>query len=109
MAHRLSYQIHKGKIPKGKFVLHKCDIPLCVNPKHLYVGTQWQNVQDMINRKRIATGERVGNSKLTEKIVCSIREIYNKENIQIKQVAAMFGTNRETTRQIVRRLTWRHL
>ena len=51
-AHRISWMIYKGEIPKGILVLHKCDVPMCVNPDHLYLGTCADNHRDMIQRKR---------------------------------------------------------
>lgn len=51
-AHRLSYTIHKGEIPKGLFICHTCDNPKCVNPDHLYAGTMKQNMKDICIRKR---------------------------------------------------------
>jgi len=51
-AHRISYSMHRGKIPKGKFVLHSCDVRNCVNPSHLFIGTQKQNVHDAFNKGR---------------------------------------------------------
>jgi hypothetical protein len=51
-AHRASYELHHGKIPDGMQVNHHCDLSLCVNPNHLYLGTQKQNMVDMARRKR---------------------------------------------------------
>lgn len=53
-AHRFSYQLHRGAIPKGKVVMHTCDVARCVNPAHLRVGTQKENVHDAIQKGRFA-------------------------------------------------------
>lgn len=55
-AHRLSYQLYKGPIPEGLWVLHTCDVRCCVNPDHLYAGTRADNIGDMINRNRFNRG-----------------------------------------------------
>lgn len=52
LAHRKSFELHKGEIPAGLSVLHHCDNRLCVNPDHLYAGTAMNNVQDMLKRGR---------------------------------------------------------
>lgn len=51
-AHRAAWMIYRGAIPTGMCVLHRCDVPRCVNPDHLFLGTQIDNVRDMVQKKR---------------------------------------------------------
>jgi hypothetical protein len=51
-AHRYSFQVYRGDIPKGYFICHTCDNPPCINPDHLFLGTQKDNVRDMISKGR---------------------------------------------------------
>ncbi|KKM00856.1 hypothetical protein LCGC14_1800190, partial [marine sediment metagenome] len=82
-AHRISWELHNGKIPKGLLVLHTCDNPLCVNPNHLWLGTNQDNQNDMYakNRGKKATGEKHGCAKLTWEVVRIIRKLYKRPEI----------------------------
>ena len=75
LAHRISYELHKGPIPDGKIVRHICDNPSCVNPDHLEVGTHKDNAQDCIDRGRRARRIRPHTRmrKLTDDQVRAIR------------------------------------
>src|SRR5579863_7359899 len=80
-AYRLSYYLHKGEIPQGMSVCHSCDTPSCVNPEHLWIGTQTDNLLDahskgIINNK----GIKNGSSKLDENKVLDIVNLYATGN-----------------------------
>lgn len=76
-AHRISWELANGPIPTGLYVLHSCDNPPCVNPNHLFLGTQTDNVHDMENKKRGIhfRGEDNGRAKLTVVQVFEIRKL----------------------------------
>jgi hypothetical protein len=109
LAHRISYTIHKGDIPKGLYILHSCDNPSCVNPDHLSAGTQADNVADMHNkgraRKRALKGESHANSKLTDADVRYIRE--SKETVM--DIAKKLNVSRAIIYDVKARKTWRHI
>ncbi len=109
-ANRLSWEIHNGKVPDGLYVLHDCDNPPCVNPKHLYVGTQQQNVHDRTVRRRGRRQDGAFNSKakLTETDVRAIVAMVEAGKSQTA-VAALFGLTQPYVSKIARRQFWRHL
>lgn len=80
LAHRLSYIEYVGPIRKGLNVLHKCDVPACVNPDHLFIGTQKANIRDMIRKGR-------DNSQATrnrQKTHCNAGHELSGDNLRIE-------------------------
>ncbi len=110
-AHRFSYEHYIGPIPAGLYVLHKCDNSLCVNPEHLFVGTQFDNMTDMKQKGRElkAKGSNAGRSRLTEEQVLSIRQELQETNITCWQLAKKYNVTANAIRCIKLRLTWRHI
>lgn len=113
LAHRCSYTMFIGPIPKDKLVLHKCDIRHCVKPKHLWIGTQQDNMDDM-NRKgrrvrKGSKGEEHPRAKLTESDIFKIREMYIPRKFSLIKVAKLFGINHTHVHRIVHGISWKHI
>jgi hypothetical protein len=107
-AHRVMWQIMFGKIPGGLIVRHKCDNPACVNPSHLVLGTQKDNVHDMFERGRGAA-QRRETAKLTVEAVKEIREKYKPYNRQysLQVFATKYGVSTVTVYQALVGNTWK--
>jgi len=106
LAHRVSWLLHRGEIPKGLNVLHKCDVPGCVNPDHLFLGTHADNVADKVSKGRGSHGSRNGMSTLTEADVLAIRADPRTPQWVI---AKDYGITQQTVSIIKTRKKWKHL
>ena len=118
VASRFSWEMHKAEqIPDGLWVLHHCDNPPCVNPKHLYLGTRQENMDDMVRRRRhwahrgelITQGVKNGRAKLTDRDIVEIREIYALGNVSQPELGRRYGVVHASIGNIVRRDSWRHV
>lgn len=107
-AHRVSYAHFIGPIPRGAFVTHRCDIPVCVNPAHLELGTNATNMQDAATRGRIARGERHHGARLTENDVREIRSLH-AGGMGCAAIAARYGMSQTHIYDIAARRYWAHV
>ena len=101
-ANRASYLIHKGEIPEGMFVCHSCDVPSCVHPDHIFLGTPQDNMDDMRNKgreKHPVKGEKNHSAKLSDKQIQEIREM-RKNKINGKIIAQKFNISLDYVYQI---------
>jgi len=110
-AHRISYIIAYGSIPKGLHILHTCDNTACVNPRHLYAGTNFDNMQDRKNRGRgyRPVGELHPMTPLTEVDVIRIRSTYAVGDVSQQEIATQYDVSQVAISAIVRRKTWAHI
>jgi len=109
-AHRLAWELTYGKIPNGLHVLHKCNNPSCVNPSHLKLGTNQDNVDDKLraNRQPHICGQNVATSKLTES---QVREIFAllAEHRSYKEIAERFSISTHSVSNFNIGISWKHL
>lgn len=114
-AHRVSFQIHCEPIPNGQNVLHTCDNTICVNPKHLFLGTQQNNVDDMIAKgrqcfmdKRPLIGSAHPSAQLNEDKVREIKRLL-EEGHRHRDIAEWFNVGRQTITNISTGHRWSHV
>lgn len=100
--HRLMWEITYGPIPPGLGVLHRCDNPKCINPEHLFLGTQEDNVHDAIAKGRFRYNTPTPRPKLTAALVAEIRRSPETH----RTVALRYGVAIDTIRDVRRRRTW---
>lgn len=116
LAHRVSWQIHNGAIPIGLFVCHKCDNPPCVNPSHLFLGSNSENMQDAGRKGRttlqahpeLVWGSKNGSAKLHERDISVIRSRLRNGDSQIR-IASDYGVNSKVIYKINRGIGWKHV
>lgn len=123
LAHRLSFELHKGEIPAKMLVCHRCDNPRCVNPDHLYLGTIADNSRDAAVKglivsgddhwsrttpERLSVGEERYNAILTESLVREIRRRYDSGE-RIYLIAKRYGLHENTVTRAARRESWKHV
>ena len=106
LAHRAMWELfHEEQIPPGMCILHHCDNPKCVNPRHLFLGTHQDNVADKTKKGRAAKGEANGNVKLSVQEVLDIRAAPGK----YRDIAQQYGICYTNVGKIKRREKWKHL
>lgn len=123
-AHRYAWDCANGPIPQGLCVLHRCDNKVCVNPAHLFLGTNRDNTLDMLAKGRgavgdrhparargdyLARGEAHVNAKLTAQRVGEIRQLLAEGGMSQKRIADLFGVSQMTVSNIKQGKIWRHV
>ncbi len=110
MAHQLSFIIAYGNYERYFQINHTCDNRLCVNPDHLYLGTQQDNIRDMETRerRRVLKGENHRGSKLTESQIFDIRKLC-LDGYSNKQIAGLYAVTPAAISSIKNRRSWKHI
>lgn len=108
--HRISWAIHNGgEIADNLVVCHKCDNPSCVNPEHLFLATQSENVADKVKKGRHYVNKKHCNSKLTPAQISEIRNSYKPRFTTQRFLAEKYGVSRENIHYILKGKSWKNL
>lgn len=108
LAHRAAWIAANGEIPEGICILHRCDTPLCVNPNHLFAGTNTDNVADRVMKGRTSCGQRHPRAKLTEGDVIRIFALH-KDGATNQSIADSMGVVQSAVSEILTGRAWTHL
>lgn len=108
-AHRMSYSLVYDDLSEEVVLCHKCDNSLCVRPDHLFVGTQAENMKDMVSKGRSLRGMKNHNNKLTEEQVQAIRLEYALGELGYTLLGRRYGVTGKVIRDIIKGYTWRYL
>lgn len=107
-AHRMSWSLSVGQIPCDMDVLHECDNRKCVNPAHLFLGTNQDNIDDKVQKNRQSRGSRSNRTDLTEQDVLEILRLH-RSGISAVRIAGMFPTSRQAIGEMVKGKSWKHV
>jgi hypothetical protein len=108
-ATHVAWEFAHGSIPKGMWVLHRCDNPICVNYRHLFLGDNADNTRDKVEKGRQLRGETSPLSILTDAKVIEMRRLFDDGLKTVREIAEQFEVHYNTVFKIVRRERWTHL
>jgi len=101
-AHRISWQRRNGSIPDGRLVMHRCDVPACVNLDHLFLGSTQDNMDDRSRKGRT-------HSKLNPTDIERISDVWRVGGHSQKEMASYFGLHPSTIYSVINRTSWNHI
>lgn len=107
-AHRAAYVIAVGPIAPGMDVLHRCDNPPCMNPRHLFIGTNRDNIDDKVAKGRQPRGDSSAQAVLTEAQVVEIRRLDDR-GLSYTAIARTFPVSEQSIGEICKRQRWKHV
>lgn len=108
LTHRVSWAIANGPIPDGMCVLHRCDNPPCVNPAHLFLGTQGDNMADKVLKGRQQRGESAYNTKYPDETIRTVRRL-RAAGVSLQSIESQTGVRRGYLRNLVSGARRRHV